>query len=169
MGLTCQLGFHCLIYASKEYLDKGFKLQFTSKLHIAQSLGVGECPAPYVDVLRKQTLPWVRHPGWTWQRCLGMSLSLVSLPSCFRESHARTQSFCVVLPASYPERLPIGITVNKFGISVNILGISMSVMPVSKQALCISRSQNTFEEGGWSPLSQEMIRHHLSLMTPFHP
>lgn len=98
-----------------------------------------------------------------------MSLSLVSLPSCFRESHARTQSFCVVLPASYPERLPVGITVNKLGISVNTLGISMSMMPVSKQALCTSRSQNTFEEGGWSRLSWEMIRHDLSLMTPFHP
>lgn len=43
MGLTCQLGFHCLIYASKEYLDKGFKLQFILNLHMAQSLGIGEC------------------------------------------------------------------------------------------------------------------------------
>lgn len=43
MGLTCQLSFHCLIYASKEFLGKSFKLQFTSSPHLAQSLGLGKC------------------------------------------------------------------------------------------------------------------------------
>lgn len=43
MGLTCQLNFHCLIYASKEFLGKSFKLQFTSSPHLAQSLLLGKC------------------------------------------------------------------------------------------------------------------------------
>lgn len=56
MGLTCQLSFHRLIYASEECLGKTFKLQFTSELHLAQSLGLGECfLLPIANGLRKQT------------------------------------------------------------------------------------------------------------------
>lgn len=55
MGLTCQLSFHCLIYASRECLGKSFKLQFTSKPHSAQSLGLGECVLlPIIKGVRKQ-------------------------------------------------------------------------------------------------------------------
>lgn len=55
MGLTCQLSFHCLIYASRECLGKSFKLQFTSKPRLAQSLGLGECfLLPIVKGVMKQ-------------------------------------------------------------------------------------------------------------------
>lgn len=151
MGLTCQLGFYCLIYAGREYLDKGFELQVTSNLHIAQSLGVGECSA----------LPMSMY--WGNKHCLGSGVQAghgrgawgCPWALCLCQvvlGRARTQSFCIVLPASSPERLPTGRRVNKSG-------ISMSVMVTPKQPLYTSRSQNTFEEGDWSLLSQEMIMH----------
>lgn len=136
MGLTCQLSFHCLIYASKEFLGKSFKLQFTSSPHLAQSLHLGKC------------FVLARYPGWTLQMCPRTSLCLVSLLDASRQGPARAQSFCIVLlgllilPASYPGSPPTGTGANNWGIPVTKMG-------APKQALCTSpRSQDTFDEGG---------------------
>lgn len=156
MGLTCQLGFHCLIYAGKEYLDKGFKLQFTWKLHIAQSLDVsGECSVLPMSMYwgNKYCLEsavQAEHGRGAWGCPWALCPCQVALGRAMPGHRVFVLSH--QLPCSYPERLPTGIRVYK-------LGISMSMVVVSKQALCTSRSQNTFEEGGWSPLAQEMVMH----------
>lgn len=98
MGLTCQLSFHCEIYASKECLGKCFKLPFMSEPHLAQPLGLGECfVLPIINRVRKHTLCWVRCPGWIWQRFPGPSSNLVSLLGVSRQNPDRAQMFWVVL------------------------------------------------------------------------
>ena len=79
VGLTCQLSFHCLIYASEECLGKSFKLQFISKPHLVAGLRGVLCAPHHWWSKETKTLPWVRCPGLTWQRCPDISLSLVSL------------------------------------------------------------------------------------------
>lgn len=99
MGLTCQVSFHHLIYASKACVGKNFKLQFISEPHLAQSLGLGECfLLPIIDGLRKQTCCLESGvQGGYGRGAQGRPWALCPWLAGSRQSPVRAQSFCVVL------------------------------------------------------------------------